>query len=104
MRHITPTKSEKKREIKRRYAIRRRRQYIAATPILVALVIIKILLHVTDMEDSDWLPPNIWASTAVLAVLGLIVFSLFNWRCPRCNAYLGRYSYKHCSSCGAELR
>ena len=100
MRHITPTKSE----IKSRYAIRRRRQYVATIPLVIALVIILILLRVTGTEAKDWLPPAIWRPTALLALLWLIVFSLFNWRCPRCNAFLGPFSFRHCSNCGVELR
>jgi hypothetical protein len=89
-------------EIKRRYAIRRRRQWFVAGPVIVALVSLWIWLRVTGTEEADWLRPTV--RVASLAVLGLFVFSLFNWRCPRCNAYLGRWSFKHCSNCGIELR
>ena len=69
----------------------------------MAGVIILIWLRVTGTEEKDWLR-SIWGSTVKLALLGVIVFSLFNWRCPRCNAFLAPFSFKHCSNCGVELR
>ena len=97
-----PNTALPKSEIKRRYAIRRRRQTLVGIPILVALVSIRIWLSVTGTEEPDWLRPTVLL--AGLALLGVIVFSRLNWRCPRCNAYLGRFSFKHCSNCGIELR
>jgi len=33
------------------------------------------------------------------------VFSLYNWRCPACNKYLGKQrSPKYCSKCGVALQ
>ena len=98
-----------KSEIKSRYAIRRRRQFVATIPLLIVLVSILIFLRVTGTEESDWLPPAIWRPIALLVLLWLLGFSLFNWRCPRCNAWLGwlgRFSFnlKHCSNCGVEFR
>ena len=99
-----PNTALPKSEIKRRYAIRRRRQFVVAIPLVMVLVIILIWSRVTGTEETDWLPPAIWRSIALLVLLWLIGFSLFNWRCPRCNAYLGKFSFKHCSNCGVELR
>ena len=97
-----PNTALPKSEIKRRYAIRRRRQTLVGIPMLVALVSIRIWLSVTGTEEPDWLRSTVLL--AGLALLGVIVFLLFNWRCPRCNAYLGKFSFKHCSNCGIELR
>ena len=99
-----PNTAITKSEIKRRYAIRRRRQNFATLPLLVVLVIILIWLRVTGTEEKDWLPPAIGGAIGLLVLLWLIGFPLFNWRCPRCNAFLGKYSFKHCSNCGIELR
>lgn len=39
---------------------------------------------------------------ALLAVLGIL--SLINWRCPKCNSYLGkRFWIKKCYKCGIRL-
>lgn len=37
-------------------------------------------------------------------IIGGVIFSIINWRCPSCNAYLGKkLSQKYCSSCGTKL-
>lgn len=41
---------------------------------------------------------------AVLIIIGVVIFSIFNWRCPKCNSYLGKGTNpKHCNNCGVEL-
>lgn len=41
---------------------------------------------------------------ALIIVIGVVIFSRFNWRCPKCNKYLGKGSNpKHCSNCGQTL-
>ena len=101
-----PSTPPSKSEVKRLYAIRRRRQRLAIGPLLAVLVMILIWLRVTGTEETDWLKPAIVRPAALLALLYMIGFSLFNWRCPRCNAYLGapKFSYKRCLNCDAELR
>jgi rRNA maturation endonuclease Nob1 len=33
-----------------------------------------------------------------------LIFSLFNWRCPSCNKYLGKaINAKFCAKCGVQL-
>ncbi len=40
----------------------------------------------------------------ILVLILFIVFSLQNWRCPRCRAYLGReMNPKFCKNCGVQL-
>ena len=37
-------------------------------------------------------------------VVGVLIFSFRNWRCPACNRYLGRtMSPRFCPKCGVEL-
>ena len=99
-----PNTALPKSEIKRRYAIRRRRQKVATLPVLVVLVLILIWLRLMGTEAEESLPPAFGRAICVLVLLWLIGFSLFNWRCPRCNAFLGKWSFQHCSNCGVELR
>lgn len=41
----------------------------------------------------------------LVIVIGLVVFTRFNWRCPKCNKYLGRSGNPtHCSNCGEKLQ
>ena len=41
----------------------------------------------------------------LIAILLLVGFSFWNWRCPACSAYLGKRSIypQHCRSCSVEL-
>lgn len=42
---------------------------------------------------------------ALVIVIGLVVFSRLNWKCPNCNKYLGKGTNpKHCNHCGEELQ
>lgn len=48
-----------------------------------------------------------WLSFAGMAVtVGGVAFSLYNWRCPACGAYLGKYgaSSGRCPRCHTALR
>ncbi len=43
--------------------------------------------------------------TALAASVGLVIFSLQNWRCPACDGYLGRVgNARFCPKCGVALR
>lgn len=47
-----------------------------------------------------------WGITIlVLFLVAYFVFTLFWWRCPNCQAYLGKLTpfAKHCPYCGGEL-
>lgn len=60
---------------------------------IVALCVV-VLLYIAKFEMF-----------ALAIVVGLVVFSRFNWRCPKCNKYLGRGTNpKHCAHCGEELQ
>jgi len=47
----------------------------------------------------------IWGPVLAVFVVGALVFSFKNWRCPACNGYLGKaFNPRYCSKCGVELR
>jgi hypothetical protein len=51
------------------------------------------------------MPAGVVASITLVVVAAALVFSFRNWRCPACNAYLGRtMNPRHCQNCGAALR
>ncbi len=51
------------------------------------------------------LPVNMVIGVTVAFVVGAVVFSLVNWRCPACNSYLGKgLSPNFCPKCGADLQ
>jgi hypothetical protein len=77
-----------------------------AIPILVVLFIALIgftrRLGVTGLSPTAY-----WISLLALAALGIGTLILYfrNWRCPRCDAYLGGSSNPpHCPECGVKLR
>lgn len=86
--------------VKRSYALRRRRQAVSAVPVGI--------LAVTSAVGGGGLL-GLPEGTALLVVgtvvLGFFGFSLVNWRCPACDAYLGRrFNPRACPSCGQQLR
>lgn len=85
---------------KRAYADRRRRQGLSAVPLGG--------LAVAMAAGGGSLPGLAGPAGSVVVgavVLGFFGFSLVNWRCPACDAYLGqRLNPRTCPSCGQELR
>lgn len=66
---------EQETAFKQQFAERRRRQIVVAGPAFVVLVI------------------------------SALAFSLWNWRCPACNRYLGKGARpRFCAKCGAPLQ
>ena len=86
---------------KKQFAIRRRKQILLAIP-LVAVV---VLLVFSEGKDAVLgVPLAVVGPAAVVLILGGLGFSLYNWRCPACNKYLGKaISPKFCAKCGVEL-
>lgn len=87
-------------ENKKEYADRRRRQTVSLIPI-------GGVAAATAMGGGGALGLSDQAFLTVVGVviLGFFVFSLVNWRCPSCGAYLGqRLNPRECNACGATLR
>ena len=84
-----------KAEFMATYASRRTRQ------IVVSVALIALLVPVAISSE------RVKGLTGLLFVLVLmaVAFSLKNWRCPACNAYLGRcFNPRFCQKCGVQLR
>ena len=85
---------------KREYAERRRRQTWSLVPVGFLAVLVA-------MGGASALGLS---EGAFLIVLGVVIlsffgFSLLNWRCPSCGAYLGqRLNPRECRACGTVLR
>ena len=81
---------------------RRKRQLI--TMAIIVLVAIAVMA-VGGRAALLGLPEGvIWVGGMTLMFVA-VLFSLYNWRCPACNRYLGRaFNPSFCSSCGAQLR
>lgn len=77
---------------------------------MVVIPLVPIIFFLAFMDDSgkDLIAgvSNLYLAIGsfVLIVLALL-FSIVNWRCPKCKTYLGRKTDpKYCSNCGVELR
>jgi hypothetical protein len=85
-----------KQEFRRRWI----RQLVVTLIALAALALSGAFTRNAGV-DSGPIPPYL----LVAIVIGLLIFSLVNWRCPACNRYLYRDIYpRHCSGCGTQLR
>lgn len=92
-----------KASIKTEFAARRRNQILVSIP-LIGMVILMVLFGETPDQVILGMPVTVWGPTFVILILGGIGFSLYNWRCPACNKYLGKaISPKFCAKCGTEL-
>lgn len=86
------------------FALRRRRQMLATVPLVVA-VFVAATADASAGTTLVGIPTDIALPLCVATAVGTIVFALWNWRCPACNAYLGKaMSPSFCSHCGAPLR
>jgi len=89
---------------KSEFARKRRNQFIVAMPV-IALVVVSIFFEEQAQTAIEGLPPAVAAGAVAIAVVGLLVFSLRNWRCPACEGYLGRNTNMvHCPKCGVALK
>ena len=88
--------------VMREYQKRKKKQWIV---VLVSVpVILLFLLQVVDKH-------TVFIGTVPLAIitvvfLGCVVaFTFVNWRCPNCNAFLGKNISAHrCEECGVRLQ
>ena len=85
---------------KREFAERRRRQGLSTIPVGVLAVAVA-----AGGGTVAGLGASAGFVVVVAVVLGFFGFSLVNWRCPSCDAYLGqRLNPRECPSCGRVLR
>jgi hypothetical protein len=82
------------------FARRRRRQIIVTIPLFIIVLASSVFLTDETTPKSPLL-----VAVFVLALGSLITFSLINWRCPACRAYLRKATNpKFCPNCGVALR
>jgi hypothetical protein len=95
---------EQEREFKKTFALRQRRQILLAVPLVLAMV--AFIVGTEEQTERIFGLPLAAAGPVFFAViLGALVFSFKNWRCPACNKYLGKvWNPRHCHSCGVALR
>lgn len=87
---------------KTEFARRKKLQFAVAVPFILVLFGSILFRDLAEaIADSGAAAPIAFGA----AVVGMLVFSLRNWRCPACDRYLGRStSMRHCPKCGVTLR
>lgn len=77
-------------DYKKEFKKRKKLQYLVP----ITACILAIVLFIADIRP-----------VAILCIIGAVVFSMVNWRCPKCKQYLGRGTNPtHCSNCGTKLQ
>ena len=85
------------RNIQSEFHERRMKQLLASGFAILALV----GLFVTERRAGG----DAFRGSMVGIIVGVGVFSLINWRCPGCKAYLGKsFSPRYCPRCGVGLQ
>ena len=82
---------------------KRTRQILALAPVVLAFV------GLVSVEGKSGgilgLSPGVTLGVSFMLIIGVLIFSLLNWRCPSCNGYLGKaFNPKFCTKCGVQLR
>ena len=91
-------------DFKEEFARRRNRQLLVSLPVVAAFLIFAVASQKGTVPFFG-LPPALVGGIAFAVVLGTLAFSLWNWRCPACNKYLGKgISPSFCPKCGVPLR
>jgi hypothetical protein len=94
-----------KASFKEEFAARRKRQLILVVPVAVVLIGFGVLADEPSGVDVLGLPSAVVVTALGLLVVGAVVFSFMNWRCPACNTYLGKGMNPHfCPKCGVALQ
>lgn len=96
---------QQKDEFRQEFARRRKRQLMLAVPI-IGLFVLKIFFRTGGKGGAlyEFLNSEIPIFILIALIIGALLFSLKNWRCPACNAYLGRdASPRFCPKCGVPF-
>ncbi len=88
--------------VRKEYQKRRKKQWIVL--LLSIPVILLFLLQIVDKH-------TVFIGTVPLAIITMVflgcvaAFTFVNWRCPNCNAFLGKnISAEKCEECGVRLQ
>src|SRR5262245_64179170 len=97
----TPSQQE---EIQQLFALRRRRQILLAIPLIPIFIAVLVIRDQADTAVFG-VPSVVWGPAFLALAVGALLFSLWNWRCPACEKYLGKsISPRFCPKCGVSLQ
>ncbi len=86
---------------KEEFAKKRKNQILITIPLFAVLI---VMILSPAYFRSLGLDKNTLTWGFLVYVLFVLGYSLYNWRCPSCNSYLGRsFFIKFCSKCGVPL-
>lgn len=91
-------------EIKAEFKKRKKKQFLLAIPMIPSILLVAFM---QDFESQfiEGIPNIYLLFVALVIIIAGLIISIFNWRCPSCNKYLGKkFNPKFCSNCGVELR
>lgn len=93
-------------EFRCQFSERRKRQLILAVILLPLVIGVQLMRHGEGGGTLEAI--GLTEAAAGKAFFGLVVgallFSFKNWRCPACDAYLGRsVGHKFCPKCGVKF-
>ena len=84
----------------------KRRQVIATLICSPFMALILVAAAAADKKAGTTfgIPTFVLVLIAIGPIIGLLLYSLKNWRCPACNGYLGKGFFPaFCPKCGARL-
>ena len=96
---------EQKRHFKEVFAKKRRNRYIGMALMVPAAVAFGFGAA-GGVEDQMILGLRliVWWPVVVVVLIGSIIFSVLNWRCPACGTIFAIYfNGRYCPECGTEL-
>jgi len=90
-------------QIKRYFAVKRKRQLIAVAAAIGILLLLALVYRRPDIFGEFSKRSLVIAQ--ILVILGFVNFTAFNWICPSCKKYMGSdLNRSVCKRCGAKLR
>jgi hypothetical protein len=93
-----------KQEFKREFASRRLKQLLITGPVVMLMIFVSMASE-GKISVLNSCALSLFMPVILFVVIGVLVFSLINWRCPACNSYLGKLmNPRYCPKCGIGLK
>lgn len=91
------------RNYQARHRVRRRRQYLISGGTALAFLALYLLFDGMAAFKAGHANAGGFFACVVPLVYAGVWMSWKNWRCPRCNRYLGKGDSRSCRRCGLQL-
>jgi len=92
--------------VQEKFKKRKRNQIVAF--IIFAITMYGCFNTLYSVGDTGHKDSAVVMIIAVVITVGFVIFTFKNWRCPKCNKFLGRFVINRrfiesCKSCGEKL-